>query len=160
MRNVTSNEKLTDEDDEEEDDGDDTSNDDYEPRGDLITDANSLLNERDLFVVEKLTIPRSWLHEAKAIKAQYMAKTYTQLRHSFRAGLYNQCSTILQQNLLSDMVVKGMYTAIRYWVSPLLSVDSSVANLSLLKLYVQFVDAVCLVEKMNDYLQEVFCLLL
>ena len=60
------------------------------------------------------------MHEAKAHRAAYLDRRPTQARHLFRAGLLSQYALLLTRHMVPAMVVAGRFSALKYWLCPLL----------------------------------------
>ena len=71
-------------------------------------------------MVEVLGVAGGWVHEAKAHRAAYLDRRPTQARHLFRAGLLSQYALLLTRHMVPAMVVAGRFSALKYWLCPLL----------------------------------------
>ncbi|XP_014858981.1 PREDICTED: nuclear pore complex protein Nup98-Nup96 [Poecilia mexicana] len=60
---------------------------------------------RERFLTDRLLVPESWIHEAKAVRAQRDGDRHRQALHLYRAGHWNQCHRLLIQHLASDCIV-------------------------------------------------------
>uniref|UniRef100_A0A3Q2E9I9 Nuclear pore complex protein Nup98-Nup96 n=1 Tax=Cyprinodon variegatus TaxID=28743 RepID=A0A3Q2E9I9_CYPVA len=69
----------------------------------LLETEESVRRER--FLTERLLIPESWIHEAKAIRAHRDGDRRQQALHLYRAGYWNQCHRLLIQHLASDCII-------------------------------------------------------
>ncbi|XP_038137487.1 nuclear pore complex protein Nup98-Nup96 [Cyprinodon tularosa] len=69
----------------------------------LLETEESVCRER--FLTERLLIPESWIHEAKAIRAHRDGDRRQQALHLYRAGYWNQCHRLLIQHLASDCII-------------------------------------------------------
>lgn len=56
---------------------------------------------RELFLTERLLIPKQWIHEAKATRARREADRHQEALHLSKAGYWNQCHRLLMQHLAS-----------------------------------------------------------
>ncbi|ESO06765.1 hypothetical protein HELRODRAFT_191188 [Helobdella robusta] len=79
-----------------------------------------LLNDKEMFVVDKLKIPAEWLHEAKAIKCQWLNMPHLEAKHSFLARRYNRYhDIIIGRSVASRIIINDDLRSYLYWLNRL-----------------------------------------
>ncbi|XP_061596390.1 nuclear pore complex protein Nup98-Nup96 isoform X2 [Cololabis saira] len=61
--------------------------------------------QRERFLTERLLIPETWIHEAKATRAHRHGDRHQQALHLYRAGHWSQCHRLLIRHLASDCII-------------------------------------------------------
>lgn len=60
---------------------------------------------RERFLTERLLIPETWIHEAKATRARRHGDKQQEALHLYRAGHWNQCHRLVIQHLASGLTL-------------------------------------------------------
>ncbi|KAK1875220.1 Nuclear pore complex protein Nup98-Nup96 [Dissostichus eleginoides] len=61
--------------------------------------------QRERFLTERLLLPETWIHQAKATRARRHAAHQQEALHLYRAGAWSQCHRLLIQHLASDCII-------------------------------------------------------
>ncbi|KAL3043126.1 hypothetical protein OYC64_020945 [Pagothenia borchgrevinki] len=61
--------------------------------------------QRERFLTERLLLPETWIHQAKATRARRDAAHQQEALHLYRAGAWSQCHRLLIQHLASDCII-------------------------------------------------------
>ena len=68
------------------------------------------LQEAEVFVLEKLHVPKAWVYSAKAQKAGYEQWYDLRAAHLLISGQWNEAHTEILEHLAVDAIVNGMYS--------------------------------------------------
>eukprot|EP00118_Oscarella_pearsei_P016872 m.164444 g.164444 ORF g.164444 m.164444 type:complete len:1829 (+) comp38880_c0_seq2:1554-7040(+) len=64
-------------------------------------------DEKDEFLTKRLHIPVEWIHEAKALRAQYDRNSEKEAEHCLKAGLWNAAHSIIMTELAAKCIISG-----------------------------------------------------
>ncbi|CAL1530884.1 unnamed protein product [Lymnaea stagnalis] len=61
--------------------------------------------DKEQFLIDKLSIPTSWLHQAKAIRAKHEGNYDAEARHWLLAGYYNTGHSVVIRHIAADAII-------------------------------------------------------
>ena len=62
---------------------------------------------RETFLLEKLKLPREWLHSAKAVRARAEGRRHEEAWHLLRARQWNECHKVVVKHVAAEMIIHG-----------------------------------------------------
>jgi hypothetical protein len=89
--------------------------------------SQSDLNEQELFCIEKLHIPDSWIYEYKALKAKYLHEYLNQFELLLKAHKWNEAHLILIDQIAPDLFLRKKLTKLQEYLN-VLSKESQYIN--------------------------------
>lgn len=69
--------------------------------------SDSELNEKERFLVEKLSVPSEWIYSFKALRAKYENLHDNQFKLLLKAHKWNEAHTVLVELLAPDLFIKS-----------------------------------------------------
>ena len=70
--------------------------------------SDSELNEKEAFLIEKLSVPAEWVYDFKALRAKYEHLHENQFKLLLKAHKWNEAHAILIDLLAQDLFIKGI----------------------------------------------------
>ena len=64
---------------------------------------------KEKFIEDKLLIPVTWIHEAKALRAKYEGLVKEQAFHLLKAKRWQSAHDIIINDLAADYILEGMH---------------------------------------------------
>ena len=66
------------------------------------------LNDQELFVINDLHVPKTWVYAAKGQSAGYELNYDLQALHLLEAEKWNDCHSVIVKELAADAIINGM----------------------------------------------------
>jgi nuclear pore complex protein Nup98-Nup96 len=76
--------------------------------------SESELSERELFCIEKLRVPESWVYECKAMRAKCVNEHENQFELLLKAKKWNEAHAVLIEFLAPDMLLRRKKNSHRF----------------------------------------------
>ena len=88
--------------------------------------SNSELNDKEQFLIEKLSVPSEWIFSYKALKAKYENLHDNQFKLLLKAHKWNEAHTVLIELLAPDLFIKQNLKTLSEYLSPLAKENESI----------------------------------
>ncbi|KAK7096689.1 nuclear pore complex protein Nup98-Nup96-like [Littorina saxatilis] len=86
--------------------------------------------ELERFMVDNLSIPPEWIHDAKATKAHYLREHKEEATHLLEAGRWNEAHQVIVTHLAADAIVNDNHSDLMEFLDVLAAPERSVAILN------------------------------
>jgi len=102
--------------------------------------SDSELNEKEAFLIEKLSVPAEWVYDFKALRAKYEYLHENQFKLLLKAHKWNEAHAILIDLLAQDLFIKENLKTLYEYLVPLSKESQSINKWSLGgKIYMDFI---------------------
>ena len=70
-------------------------------------------SEEEAFLIERLAVPSTWLHDAKARRARHECRPHEEAWHLLKAGCWNASHKALLKHVTADAIINEDYGYIK-----------------------------------------------
>ncbi|XP_078258062.1 LOW QUALITY PROTEIN: nuclear pore complex protein Nup98-Nup96 [Rhinoraja longicauda] len=75
--------------------------------------------QREQFLLERLSIPPQWVHDAKSLRAHHQGDLHREALHLMHAGHWSHCHQLVVKHLASDAIINENYSYLKFFLGRL-----------------------------------------
>lgn len=111
-------------------------------------------HDKEDFLIKRLCVPASWIHEAKAMRARKEGDKHKEALYLSKAGHWNQCHKLVTRHLASDAIINEKYEYLKRFLEDLASPERSTLIQDWDTAGMVYLDYIYIIEMLNRIKQE------